>query len=141
MHYGKPLLISVSSALIILSSAVTAKNYAIVAQGNIYKPLIVKIAPGDTVSWENMPTHMVETITEYLPEGAQGWKSELGKNFQTPPLTVEGAYFYKCTPHWGMAMGGVIIVGEATNMDNVAAQKPKGAAKRLYRKAVKALKK
>ena len=129
------------SALILLSSLVMAKNHVVVAEGSVFKPLVVKIAPGDTVSWTNMPTHMVETIEKYLPEGAIGWKSELGHNYQTKPLTAEGAYIYKCTPHWGMAMGGVIIVGEAKNMDDIKAQKPKGAEKRLYKKAVKALKK
>jgi hypothetical protein len=37
-------------------------------------------------------------------------------------------------------MGGVIIVGDANNLDAVAAQDPKGAAKRLLKKAQKAVK-
>ena len=140
MGNSKALLIGAYSALTLLSSAVMAKNHVIKAEATVFKPMVVKIAPGDTVSWVNMPTHMVEAMTDYIPEGAEGWQSELGMDFQTAPLTVEGVYLYKCTPHWGMAMGGAIIVGEAKNIDDIAAKKQKGATKRLYRKAKKALK-
>jgi hypothetical protein len=37
-------------------------------------------------------------------------------------------------------MGGVIIVGEPTNLEAIKATKPKGALKRLVKKAEKAVK-
>ncbi len=140
MNYGKTLISSLLGASVLLSSAVMAENHVVTAAVTAFKPMVIKIAPGDTVSWENMNGHIVETIPEYLPAGAEGWTSQMGENYQTKPLTVEGAYFYKCTPHWGAGMGGVIIVGNPTNMDDVEALKPKGAAKRLFKKAKKALK-
>ena len=140
MNYGKTLISTLLGASVLLSSVVMAENHVVTAEVTAFKPLVIKIAPGDTVSWENMSGHITHTLDEYLPAGAEGWMSQMGEDYQTAPLTVEGAYFYKCDPHWGMGMGGVIIVGTPTNMDDVAALKPKGSAKRMYKKALKALK-
>ncbi|PCJ32009.1 MAG: copper-binding protein [Gammaproteobacteria bacterium] len=140
MNYTKSLVSALLGASVLLSSSVMAENHLVTTVGPSFKPMVIKIAPGDTVSWDNMLTHIVATMPEYLPAGAEGWESAMGESFTTPPLTVEGAYFYKCTPHWGMGMGGVIIVGNPTNLDDVKATKPKGAAKRLYKKAMKAMK-
>lgn len=140
MKYGKSLISALLGASVLLSSAVMAENHVISAQVTAFKPMVVKVAVGDTVSWENMNGHITETIPEYIPEGAEGWVSAMGENYQTKPLTVEGVYFYKCTPHWGAGMGGVIIVGNPTNMEAIGELKPKGATKRLYKKAKKALK-
>ena len=140
MKYVKSLVAALLGASVLLSSAVMAENHVITTKGAAFSPIVIKVAPGDTVSWENMNTHITESIGEYLPAGAEGWISNMGESFTTPPLTVEGAYIYKCTPHWGMAMGGVIIVGTPTNLDDIKAKKPKGPAKRLYKKAIKAMK-
>jgi pseudoazurin len=140
MKYTKTLLMSaVLTTSVLLSSAAYAENHVIKAVGMKYKPLVVKIAPGDTVSWEDMSIHLVETIEGMIPEGAEGFVSKLGDAFQTQPLTVEGAYFYKCTPHWGARMGGVIIVGNPTNLEAITASKPKGALKYFVKKANKAM--
>jgi len=147
MQYGKTLISALFGASVLLSSAVMAENHVITAEVTAFKPMVIKIAPGDTVSWENMNGHITSTTFtdnggehHYIPEGSQGWESQMGENFQTPPLTVEGIYLYKCTPHWGAGMGGVIIVGTPTNLDDIEATKPKGALKRLVKKAEKALK-
>lgn len=122
-----------------LSASAMAENHVIDANVTKFVPLIVKIAPGDTVSWIKMTGHLSESIDEHLPEGAEGWLSKMGENYQTPPLTVEGVYPYKCTPHWGVGMGGVIIVGEPSNLDAIKATGPKGALKRLIKKTDKFL--
>jgi hypothetical protein len=62
----------------------------------------------------------------------------MGVNFTSDPLTEEGVYLYKCDPHWGTGMGGVIIVGEPTNLQMIIDSDPKGALGRLVRKAQKA---
>jgi len=131
----------------LFSTALMAENHVIQATGTAFKPMVIKIAPGDTVSWENMNGHISNTIftntdqskVEYLPEGAKGWTSAMGENYGTEPLTVEGVYLYKCDPHWGAGMGGSIIVGEPTNLEAIKATKPKGALKRLVKKTVKAV--
>jgi len=148
MKYAKSLIGAVLGASVLLSSAVMAENHVITAAVTAFKPMVIKIAPGDTVSWENMNGHITNTIftntdhskTEYIPAGAEGWTSDMGENLTTKPLTVEGVYLYKCDPHWGAGMGGVIIVGTPTNLDDIQATKPKGALKRLVKKAKKALK-
>lgn len=148
MKYAKSLIGAVLGASVLLSSAVMAENHVITAAVTAFKPMVVKIAPGDTVSFENMNGHIANTVftnkdqstTEYIPVGATGWTSEMGENFTSEPLTVEGIYLYKCDPHWGAGMGGVIIVGTPTNLDDIEATKPKGALKRLVKKAKKALK-
>ncbi len=148
MKYGKSLIGALVGASVLLSTSVMAENHVVNAEVTAFNPLVLKVAPGDTVSWENMNGHIVNTIftnkdqskTEYIPEGAKGFTSAMGENFTTEPLTVGGVYLYKCDPHWGAGMGGSIIVGEPTNLEAIAATKPKGALKRLVKKTQKAVK-
>ncbi|MFW5451835.1 MAG: plastocyanin/azurin family copper-binding protein [Methylophagaceae bacterium] len=148
MKYGKSLIGALVGASVLLSTSVMAENHVVKAEVTAFNPLVIRIAPGDTVSWEGMNGHISNTIftnkdkstTEYIPEGASGWTSAMGDNFQTEPLEAEGVYLYKCDPHWGAGMGGVVIVGEPTNLEAIAATKPKGALKRLVKKAQKAVK-
>jgi len=140
MKYGKSLIGTLLGASILLSSTIMAADHEIKAQVTAFKPIVIKIAPGDTVSWANMNGHITQSLEGLIPEGATPWISKMGENYQTEPLTIEGAYFYKCTPHWGAGMGGVIIVGNPTNLEAITASKPKGATKRLVKKANKAMK-
>jgi pseudoazurin len=113
------------------------KIHIVTAQGLKYEPMVIMIQPGDTVAWENMPTHDTQSIEGLIPEGAEPWHSELGKNYERS-FTVEGIYVYKCTPHIGAGMGGAIIVGNPTNLDAIIAADMKGAEGRLARKAIAA---
>ena len=68
----------------------------------VFEPDFVKIAPGDTVTFVSTDKgHNAETIKAMVPEDAQSFKSELGKNF-TVTLTQNGIYGIRCTPHYGM---------------------------------------
>ncbi len=147
MKYGKSLIAATLTAATLMSTSVMAENHTVTAQVTSFKPMVIQIQPGDTVSFENMNGHITNTKFveadgehEYIPEGATGWTSQMGENFTTPELTTEGVYLYKCDPHWGAGMGGVIIVGEPTNLEAIKATKPKGALKRLVKKAEKAVK-
>ena len=88
----------------------------------VFSPALVKVAPGDTVTFQpSSPTHNAESISGMLPAGAKPFKGAMNK-----PLTVKfdqaGVYGYKCLPHYGMGMVGVVVVGKAaTNL--AAAQK------------------
>ncbi len=126
-------------ALAIPFTVVVASDNVVKAQATSFKPMVVKVALGDTVSWKAMSGHTTETVDGMIPGDADGWKSSVGEAFTTPELNVEGVYFYKCGPHWGAGMGGVIIVGNPTNLSSIEALKPKGAAKRLLKKTRKAL--
>ncbi|AFJ03093.1 Blue (type 1) copper domain protein [Methylophaga frappieri] len=111
------------------------KTHTIAAQGLIYAPLVVQIAPGDKVTWTNMSTHDTQSIEGLIPEGAEMWHSPMSENFQRT-FTEEGIYIYKCTPHFGAGMGGAIIVGQPVNLEQIQNAEVNGAAKRLVKKAL-----
>jgi pseudoazurin len=112
--------------------------HIVTAQGLVYAPLVVNIAVGDSVAWENMSSHDTQSMEGLIPEGAEHWHSAMGENYQHT-FTVEGIYIYKCTPHYGAGMGGIIIVGNPVNIEEIKAQKVTGAGKRLVKKAIKAV--
>ena len=120
------------------TATVDVQTFDVKAQVTAYKPLVLFINPGDQVTWSNMNGHDSQSIEGMIPEGAESWHSAMGDNY-SHTFTVEGVYFYKCTPHWGTGMGGVIVVGNPTNLDAIIASGPKGAAKRLMKKVIKAI--
>ena len=98
-------------------------------QRNIYSPALVQIKPGDTVKWiATTRGHNVEFIRGAYPKGVKPFRSAIGKDvsytFSTP-----GAYVYKCTPHYGQGMVGIVLVGETPdNLSDIAAKKYPGKA-------------
>jgi len=84
-----------------------------------------------------MSSHDTQAMEGLVPEGAEMWHSAMGENFQQT-FTQEGIYIYKCTPHFGAGMGGVVIVGKPVNLEAIKAATVKGAAKRLVKKAIQA---
>ena len=121
----------------VIEQAAAAQVHIVTAQGLKYAPLVINIAVGDTVAWENMSSHDTQAMEGLVPEGTELWHSGMGDNFQRT-FTQEGIYIYKCTPHFGAGMGGVIIVGKPVNLAAIKAVAVKGAAKRLVKKAIKA---
>lgn len=102
-------------------------------QNMVFEPAFLKIQPGDTVRFVPVDKgHDAETIPGMLPEGAQAFKGKLSQEltvtFQTP-----GVYGYRCMPHLGMGMVGVIMVGNNTaNLDAAKQVKlPPLATKRM----------
>ncbi len=86
----------------------------------VFEPAFVKVAPGDTITF--IPTdkgHNVETIKDMIPEGAEAFKSKMNETYKVT-FDKAGAYGVKCTPHVGMGMVGVVVVGDApANLDAV----------------------
>lgn len=98
----------------------------------VFVPDLVKAAPGDTIRF--VPTHKshnAEAIKGMLPEGAEGFKSKINEDF-TVTLTEEGVYGIKCTPHYGMGMVALIVVGDPVNLDAAMAVSHPGKAKRAF---------
>ena len=99
----------------------------------VFEPAVLEIAVGDTVTFlATDPGHNVEYIKDAFPEGAEMVKSKLGETI-TVTFDVPGIYAYKCAPHLGMGMVGMIVVGEdSANLEQVTAVtgklpgKPKG---------------
>jgi pseudoazurin len=78
-----------------------------------FEPAFLKIAPGDTVTFvATSKGHNSESIVDIMPEGATPWKGKINEEI-TVTFDQEGFYAYKCQPHLGMGMVGLIQVGEA----------------------------
>ena len=103
------------------------------ANGNkmVYSKEIAKIDVGSTVKW--LPTskgHNVEII-----ESPNNMKFK-SKNNQEVKITFDtpGIYYYWCTPHKGMGMIGLVVVGsDLSNIDDIANAKAMGKSKKKLR--------
>lgn len=101
----------------------------------VFEPALVKVAPGDTVTFvPSDKTHNAESIPGMTPAGASPFKGKMSQ-----PVTVKfskpGVYGFKCAPHYGMGMVGVVQVGNS-GANLMAAQKVShpGKAKQLMGK-------
>src|SRR4030095_5001316 len=98
----------------------------------VVEPNVVKIAPGDSVHFVAADKgHNVESIDGMIPEGAAPFKGEMNKDM-TVTLDKPGVYGFKCKPHYGMGMVGLIVVGEPVNKTAAAAIEQKGKAKKKF---------
>ena len=104
------------------------------ADGNkmVYSEEIARVEVGDTITWVSTTKgHNVEMISS--PNDMK-FKS---KNNKEAKITFEvpGLYLYWCTPHKGMGMIGLVVVGGDTfNADTVATAKVRGKSKKKLRK-------
>lgn len=99
----------------------------------VFEPALITIAVGDTVTF--VPTdlgHNAETIKDLLPAGAEVFKGGVSKEIAVT-FSVPGAYGIKCTPHLGMGMVALVVVGdEPVDLDAIKAAKlPKPARERM----------
>ncbi|MFS8122509.1 pseudoazurin [Rhizobium sp. BR 250] len=103
-------------------------------QAMVFEPATVKAAVGDVITFVPVDKgHDAAAVKEMIPEGAADFK---GKMNEAVKVTVEkeGAYVIKCTPHLGMGMVALVVVGDAApaNLDVVKNSKlPKKARDRL----------
>lgn len=100
----------------------------------IFEPPIVRVAPGDTVRFVATDKgHNAESIDGMIPEGAQPFAGKLNQEVK---VTVEkpGIYGFRCKPHYGMGMVGIIVAGEAANEDAAKAVQHPGMAKKVFAK-------
>ncbi len=103
-------------------------------QAMVFEPAAIKAAPGDVIKF--IPTdkgHDAAAVKGMIPDGAEEFK---GKMNQEISVTVEkeGAYVVKCSPHLGMGMVALVVVGEGTpaNLDAIKTGKlPKKARERI----------
>jgi len=113
----------VGSFVVALSMVVSAKadTHTVSAVGVKFGPMFTYIEPGDEVNWEGMAGHNVETIDVMVPEGQEKINTELGANV-TAVFDTVGLVVYKCTPHWGARMGGIIVVGNPDDPNTIIEQ-------------------
>lgn len=122
---------------ILAAGSATAANHTVTARGLAFAPMVVQVAPGDTVYWENMATHNVHMMEGLIPEGTEAFVSPLGEDV-SHTFDKEGIYIYQCDPHIGAGMGGAVIVGNPTNLEAIKAQDVKGGLGRVVDKAIEA---
>ncbi len=103
-------------------------------QAMVFEPATVKAAIGDVITFVPVDKgHDAAAVKDMIPEGVADFK---GKMNETVKVTAEkeGAYVVKCTPHLGMGMIALVVVGDAApaNLDAVKNGKlPKKARDRL----------
>jgi len=110
-----------TSAAIILATSVSLSaaehevkmlNKGADGQAMVFEPAFLQIEVGDTVTF--VPTdkgHNAEVIKGLLPEGGTEFKGKINEEISVT-FDVAGAYGYKCLPHFGMGMVGLIVVGD-----------------------------
>ena len=80
----------------------------------VFKPAVLKINPGDTVTWKaTNPGHNTASINEMSPDSSLQWDGKINEEL-TITFTKEGIYGYKCTPHYILGMVGIVSVGDNT---------------------------
>jgi len=98
-----------------------AVEHSVNAIGVKFSPIFIYVEPGDIVNWNGMAGHNIETLDTMTPEGQEKINTELGSNV-TSVFSKEGIVVYKCTPHWGARMGGIIVVGKPENSGAIIQQ-------------------
>ncbi|WP_320198442.1 pseudoazurin [Agrobacterium sp. rho-13.3] len=102
-------------------------------QAMVFEPAAVKANVGDVITFVPVDKgHDAAAVKGLIPDGTQEYK---GKMNEVLKITVEkeGAYVFKCTPHLGMGMVALVVVGDTpANIDTVKTGKlPKKARERL----------
>ena len=97
----------------------------------VYSEDISRVDVGETITW--MPTdegHNLEFIAG--PDGFEiPKKSKLNKEYSFT-FEVPGVYLYQCTPHKGLGMIALVVVGgDTSNKDAVAGAKTLGKSKKI----------
>lgn len=81
-----------------------------------FAPAYLAIRPGDSVKFIAADKgHNAEAIPGMLPAGATPFKGRINEEIVVQ-FTVPGVYGYKCLPHLGMGMVGLIRVGAPANL-------------------------
>ena len=131
-------LIAGAAMAIALASPAVAKDVQVkmLNKGNgramVFSPEVVKIAPGDTVTFVATDKgHNAEIISTMIPAGAAPFKGKMSQNL-TVKFAKPGFYGYKCMPHYGMGMvGGVVVGNVGANVEAAAKVSHPGKAKQV----------
>jgi pseudoazurin len=111
----------VFAGIALAAAPVSAKEYQVkmLNQGAaglmVFEPAYVKIAPGDTVKFlATSKGHNAESIAGMAPAGGTVFKGKINEEIVVK-FDKAGVYGYKCLPHTGMGMVGIVQVGSASN--------------------------
>ena len=104
------------------------------ADGNkmVYSAEIARVDVGDTITW--VPTTKGHNVEMIASPNDMKLKSKNGKEVQVT-FDAPGIYYYWCTPHKGMGMIGLVVVGgDTSNKDQIAKAKALGKSKKKMKK-------
>ena len=104
------------------------------ADGNkmVYSEEIARVDVGDTITWS--PTTKGHNVEMIASPNNMKLKSKNGKEVQVT-FDAPGIYYYWCTPHKGMGMIGLVVVGgDTSNKDQIAKAKAMGKSKKKLKK-------
>ena len=101
----------------------------------VFEPAVVEIEPGDTVHFKATdPGHNVQSLDDMTPQGATSYTGGFNED-QKVTFEEAGLHAYKCMPHFGMGMVGVVKVGDgggnADEVRNKAQSLPGRASSRM----------
>jgi pseudoazurin len=100
----------------------------------VFEPALVKIAPGDTVKFVAVDKgHNAESIDGMAPDGAKPFAGKMNEELSVT-FDTAGVYGFRCKPHYGMGMVGLVVVGDATNLEKAKAVNNPGKAKQAFAK-------
>ena len=75
----------------------------------VFKPAVLKINPGDTVSWKaTNPGHNTASIEQMSADSSLKWNGKINEELKIT-FTKEGVYGYKCTPHYILGLSLIHI--------------------------------
>ena len=104
------------------------------AVGNkmVYSEEIARVDVGDTITWS--PTTKGHNVEMIASPNNMKLKSKNGKEVQVT-FDAPGIYYYWCTPHKGMGMIGLVVVGgDTSNKEQIAKAKAMGKSKKKLKK-------
>ena len=136
-----PILLTAAVGLIAAASPALAADHQVkmlnkgAAGMMVFEPAFVKVAPGDSVTF--VPTdmgHNAEVIVGMAPAGAPAFKGKMNQPVKVT-FPKAGVYGYKCMPHYGMGMVGVVVVGDPSiNLEAAKKVSHPGKAKQVFAK-------
>ena len=98
----------------------------------VYSEEIARVDVGDTITWS--PTTKGHNVEMIASPNNMKLKSKNGKEVQVT-FDAPGIYYYWCTPHKGMGMIGLVVVGgDTSNKDQIAKAKAMGKSKKKLKK-------
>ena len=105
-------------------------------QRNWFDPAVVYAQPGDTIHFVAADKgHNSAAVV--VPDGAEEWKGKLSQDVSVA-LAKPGLYSYKCTPHFGLGMVGLIAVGDPSiNLEAVKGARYPGKAGQVMAELLK----
>lgn len=109
------------------------------ADGNkmVYSEEIARVDVGDTITW--VPTTKGHNVEMIASPNDMKLKSKNGKEVQVT-FDTPGIYYYLCTPHKGMGMIGLVVVGgDTSNKDQIAKAKARGKSKKKLKQLLSEL--